>query len=65
MKKKVIIIGAVGGGATTASQIRKLDNEIEIVLLEKTSYLSYGACGMPYYLGDVIKDTGKSLCNHP
>ncbi|MFC7784733.1 CoA-disulfide reductase [Rossellomorea sp. GCM10028870] len=56
MKKKVIIIGAVGGGATTASQIRKLDSEIEIILLEKTSYLSYGACGMPYYLGDVIKD---------
>ncbi|MBW3111988.1 CoA-disulfide reductase [Bacillus sp. MCCB 382] len=56
MKKKVIIIGAVGGGATTASQIRKVDSEIEIILLEKTSYLSYGACGMPYYLGDVIKD---------
>ncbi|WP_044337712.1 CoA-disulfide reductase [Rossellomorea aquimaris] len=56
MKRKVIIIGAVGGGATTASQIRKLDSEIEIILLEKTSYLSYGACGMPYYLGDVIKD---------
>ncbi|MBN8192480.1 CoA-disulfide reductase [Bacillus sp. NTK074B] len=56
MKKKVIIIGAVGGGATTASQIRKVDSEIEIILLEKTSYLSYGACGMPYYLGEVIKD---------
>lgn len=56
MKKKVIIIGAVGGGATTASQIRKLDSDIEIILLEKTSYLSYGACGMPYYLGDVIKE---------
>jgi len=56
MKKKIIIIGAVGGGATTASQIRKLDSEIEIILLEKTSYLSYGACGMPYYLGEVIKD---------
>ena len=56
MKKKVIIIGAVGGGATTASQIRKADSEIDIVLLEKTSYLSYGACGMPYYLGDVITD---------
>ncbi|KAA0565244.1 CoA-disulfide reductase [Bacillus sp. CH30_1T] len=56
MKKKVIIIGAVGGGATTASQIRKLDSKIEIILLEKTSYLSYGACGMPYYLGEVIKD---------
>ncbi|NMH69488.1 CoA-disulfide reductase [Bacillus sp. RO3] len=56
MKKKVIVIGAVGGGATTASQIRKQDAEMEIILLEKTSYLSYGACGMPYYLGEVIKD---------
>ncbi len=60
MSRKVIIIGAVGGGATTASQIRKLDSTIEIILLEKTSYLSYGACGMPYYLGDII-DKRESL----
>ncbi|TMU88108.1 CoA-disulfide reductase [Bacillus sp. BHET2] len=65
MKKKVIIIGAVGGGATTASQIRKLDSEIEIVLLEKSSYLSYGACGMPYYLGDVIKDRESLFATTP
>ncbi len=65
MKKKVIIIGAVGGGATTASQIRKLDNEIEIVLLEKSSYLSYGACGMPYYLGDVIKERESLFATTP
>lgn len=56
MSKKIIVIGAVGGGATTASQIRKLDDKAEIILLERTSYLSYGACGMPYYLGEVIKD---------
>ncbi|BCB03010.1 CoA-disulfide reductase [Bacillus sp. KH172YL63] len=65
MKKKVIIIGAVGGGATTASQIRKLDNELDIILLEKTSYLSYGACGMPYYLGDVIKDRDSLFAATP
>ncbi|MGR3763517.1 CoA-disulfide reductase [Rossellomorea sp. NS-SX7] len=56
MRKKIIVIGAVGGGATTASQLRKLDDKSEIILLERTSYLSYGACGMPYYLGDVIKE---------
>ncbi|WP_370295977.1 CoA-disulfide reductase [Rossellomorea marisflavi] len=56
MTKKVIIIGAVGGGATTASQLRKLDETMEIIVLERTDHLSYGACGMPYYLGDVIKD---------
>jgi NADPH-dependent 2,4-dienoyl-CoA reductase/sulfur reductase-like enzyme len=56
MSKKIIVIGAVGGGATTASQIRKLDDKAEIILLERTSYLSYGACGMPYYLGEVIED---------
>lgn len=65
MKKKVIIIGAVGGGATTASQIRKLDSEIEIILIEKTSYLSYGACGMPYYLGEVIKDRESLFASTP
>ncbi|NQD67301.1 CoA-disulfide reductase [Bacillus haikouensis] len=56
MSRKIIVIGAVGGGATTASQLRKLDDKAEIILLERTSYLSYGACGMPYYLGEVIKD---------
>ncbi|OAT83148.1 peroxiredoxin [Bacillus sp. MKU004] len=56
MNKKIIVIGAVGGGATTASQLRKLDDKSDIILLEKTSYLSYGACGMPYYLGEVIEE---------
>ncbi|WP_175988375.1 CoA-disulfide reductase [Bacillus sp. Marseille-Q1617] len=56
MSNKFIVIGAVGGGATTASQLRKLDDKSEIILLERTSYLSYGACGMPYYLGEVIED---------
>ncbi|WP_064092232.1 CoA-disulfide reductase [Rossellomorea aquimaris] len=65
MSKKVIVIGAVGGGATTASQIRKLDEHIEIILLEKTSYLSYGACGMPYYLGNVIKKRESLFASTP
>jgi NADPH-dependent 2,4-dienoyl-CoA reductase/sulfur reductase-like enzyme len=56
MKEKVVIIGGVGGGATTASQIRKLNDKMEIVIFEKTEYVSFGACGMPYYIGDIIEE---------
>jgi NADPH-dependent 2,4-dienoyl-CoA reductase/sulfur reductase-like enzyme len=65
MSRKIIVIGAVGGGATTASQLRKLDDKSEIILLERTSYLSYGACGMPYYLGEVIEDRGDLFAYTP
>ncbi|MCA1056768.1 CoA-disulfide reductase [Rossellomorea aquimaris] len=65
MTKKIIVIGAVGGGATTASQLRKLDEAAEIILLEKTPFLSYGACGMPYYLGDVIQERESLFAYSP
>jgi NADPH-dependent 2,4-dienoyl-CoA reductase/sulfur reductase-like enzyme len=65
MSRKIIVIGAVGGGATTASQLRKLDDKAEIILLERTPYLSYGACGMPYYLGEVIEDRDDLFASTP
>ena len=53
---KVIIIGGVAGGATAAARIRRLDEKAEIVILERSGFVSYANCGLPYYIGGVITD---------
>ncbi len=53
---KVIIIGGVAGGATAAARLRRLDERLDIVLLERGGYLSYANCGLPYYIGGVITE---------
>ena len=53
---KYVIIGAVAGGATTAARLRRLDEHAEIVIFEKGEFISYANCGLPYYIGDVIKN---------
>ncbi len=56
---KYIIIGAVAGGASTAARLRRLDEHAEIVIFEKGEYISYANCGLPYYIGDVIKERNQ------
>ena len=53
---KIIIIGGVAGGATAAARIRRLDENAEIIIFERSGYISYANCGLPYYIGGVIKD---------
>lgn len=53
---KVIIIGGVAGGATTAARIRRLNEKAQITVYEKSGYISYANCGLPYYIGGVIED---------
>lgn len=53
---KVVIVGGVAGGATAAARIRRLDEQAEIVIFERSGYISYANCGLPYYIGDVITD---------
>ena len=50
MGKKVVIIGGVAAGAKTAARLRRRDPNVEITVLEQGEYLSYGACGLPYYV---------------
>ncbi len=61
MSKKVIIVGGVAGGASTAARLRRLDENIEIVMFEKGEYISFANCGLPYYIGEVINDREKLL----
>ncbi|NLB48266.1 MAG: FAD-dependent oxidoreductase, partial [Erysipelotrichia bacterium] len=56
---KVVIIGGVAGGASCAARVRRLDESAEIIIFEKSGYVSYANCGLPYYIGDVITDKGK------
>ena len=53
---KVVIVGGVAGGATAAARIRRLDENAEIVVFERSGYISYANCGLPYYIGGVIED---------
>ncbi len=53
---KVVIVGGVAGGATAAARIRRLDEQAEIVVFERSGYISYANCGLPYFIGDAITD---------
>ena len=62
---KHIIIGGVAGGATAAARIRRADESAEIVLIEKGKYISYANCGLPYYVGGIIKEREKLFVQTP
>ncbi len=56
MSLKVIIVGGVAGGASTAARLRRLSEKAEIILLERGDYISYANCGLPYYIGGIIEE---------
>lgn len=65
MDKKIIIVGGVAGGASAAARLRRLNEEAEIILIEKGSVISYANCGLPYYIGGVIPERGSLLVQTP
>ena len=65
MSLKVVIVGGVAGGASAAARLRRLDEDAEIILIEKGEYISFANCGLPYYIGGVIKDKDKLLVQTP
>ena len=62
---KVVIVGGVAGGATAAARIRRLDESAEIVIFEKSNYISYANCGLPYYIGGEITDKEELTLQTP
>lgn len=54
--KNFVIIGGVAGGASAAARLRRLSEEINIIMIERGDYISYANCGLPYYIGDTIKE---------
>lgn len=65
MSRKVLIVGGVAGGATAAARLRRLDEEAHIVMFERDAYISFANCGLPYYIGDSIKERSKLLVQTP
>jgi NADPH-dependent 2,4-dienoyl-CoA reductase/sulfur reductase-like enzyme len=61
MSKKIIIVGGVAGGATAAARLRRIDETSTIVLFERGEHISFANCGLPYYIGETIKDRNKLL----
>lgn len=62
---KIVIIGGVAGGATAAARLRRLDEDAEIIILERSGYISYANCGLPYYIGGIIEDKDKLTLQTP
>lgn len=62
---KVVIIGGVAGGASAAARLRRLDEAAEIVMLERSGYISYANCGLPYYVGGVIQSRDSLTLQTP
>lgn len=65
MSKKILIIGGVAGGATTAARLRRNDEHAEIIMFERGPYISFANCGLPYHIGGSIEDRDQLLLQTP
>lgn len=62
---KVIIVGGVAAGASAAARLRRLDEDAEIIIMERGEYISFASCGLPYYVGGVIEKRNRLLVQTP
>jgi NADPH-dependent 2,4-dienoyl-CoA reductase/sulfur reductase-like enzyme len=65
MGVKLIIVGGVAGGATAAARARRVSEDAEIIIFERGEYISFANCGLPYYIGNVIKKRDHLLLATP
>ncbi|MGM0501976.1 MAG: FAD-dependent oxidoreductase [Bacillota bacterium] len=65
MSNKVLIVGGVAGGASTAARLRRMDEDAEIVIFERGEHISFANCGLPYHIGEVIEEREKLLVQTP
>ena len=63
--KRVVIVGGVAGGASAAARLRRLSEDLEIIIFEKGSYVSFANCGLPYHIGEVIQNRESLLLQTP
>jgi len=62
---KVLVVGGVAGGASTAARLRRLCESAQITIFERGGYVSFANCGLPYYLGEEIQEWGKLQVTNP
>ena len=65
MSKKVVVVGGVAGGASTAARIRRLDEKAEIVMFEKGPHVSFSNCSLPFHLSGIVEDSSRLLLMNP
>lgn len=65
MITKLLIIGGVAGGATAVARARRIDEHARIILFERGEHISFANCGLPYYIGQVIKDRDDLFVTTP
>lgn len=65
MGRKVLIVGGVAGGASTAARLRRLDENAEIIMFERGEHISFANCGLPYYVGGTIRNRKSLLVQTP
>lgn len=65
MKKKVVIIGGAAGGAAALARLRRISEDVELVLLDKGAYVSYANCGLPYYIGNKVESRDDLIAQSP
>ena len=58
---KIVIIGGVAGGASAATRLRRMNEDNEIIMFERSDYISFANCGLPYHIGETIKDRNNLL----
>jgi NADPH-dependent 2,4-dienoyl-CoA reductase/sulfur reductase-like enzyme len=63
--KKVVVVGGVTGGASFTARLRRLDEQAEIIMFDKRNYISFVNCGLPYHIGDIIKDHDDLIIQTP
>jgi len=63
--KKILIVGGVAGGASCAARARRLSESAEITIFERGPYVSFANCGLPYYIGEVIKKSENLIVQSP
>ena len=65
MSKKVVVIGGVAGGASTAARVRRLDEKAEIIMFEKGPHVSFSNCSLPFHLSGIVENSEKLLMMDP
>ena len=65
MKRRILVIGGLAAGPSAASKAKRVNPEVEVILFEEGSYISYGICELPYYIGGMIRDQRKLIVYTP
>jgi len=64
-KQRLVVIGAVAAGTSAAAKAKRVNPDLEVILLERDSYISYGACGLPYFIAGLVPSVDALIARNP